>query len=220
MKTKSGGALEVKSLSEDGTFEGYGSIFNNVDSQGEKVVPGAFAESLAKYRREGRRIKLLFNHDPNQLIGTWVDLAEDGKGLWGKARINLDTDLGKQVHALLKRGDLDELSIGYREDEVDQDQGVRKLVKLDLREISAVTFAANQRARVDTASVKSDAIQEIVDKLAAGELLTEREFERLAKGLGLSNSQAERAARVHLKGQGEPAKAEQDGLAFLKALKA
>lgn len=57
-----------------------------------------------------------------------------------------------------------------------------------------------------------------MERLKAGDRLTEREFETWLKGLGLSNSQAERAARIHLKGQGEPAGAADDGLAFLQAL--
>ena len=62
-------------------------------------------------------------------------------------------------------------------------------------------------------------LHELTDKLKAGDRLTEREFETWLKGLGFSNSQAERAARLHLKGQGEPAVAD-DALAFLQALRA
>ncbi len=46
MKTKDF-ALSVKAVSDEGTFDGYGSIFGNLDSYGEKVMPGAFVESLA-----------------------------------------------------------------------------------------------------------------------------------------------------------------------------
>jgi hypothetical protein len=74
----------------------------------------------------------------------------------------------------------------------------------------------NERAKLT--SVKSEGLAEITEKLRAGDRLTEREFEALAKGLGLSNSQAERAARVHLKGPGEPVEAVQSGDAFLRAL--
>ena len=60
MKTKDF-ALHVKDVSEDGTFEGYGSVFGNVDSYGEKVMPGAFVESLARHKREGSIVLLLWN---------------------------------------------------------------------------------------------------------------------------------------------------------------
>ena len=59
---------------------------------------------------------------------------------------------------------------------------------------------------------------EVIERLKAGDQLTEREFEVLFKGLSLSNSQAERAVRVNLKGQGEPVKAATELEAFLKAL--
>lgn len=98
MKTKDF-SLEVKDLSEDGTFEGYGSIFNNVDSYGEKVVPGAFVESLAKHKREGTAVLMLWQHNPNEPIGVWEDLAEDAKGLWGKGRLITEVQRAREVLA-------------------------------------------------------------------------------------------------------------------------
>lgn len=210
--------LEVKSLSEEGTFEGYGSIFNNTDAYGEKVMPGAFVEGLAKARREGRSVKMLWNHDQFQPIGVWDDLAEDAKGLWGKGRLVLDVPKAREVHALMKAGAIGGLSIGYQTIESAPDGNVRALKKVDLYEISPVTFPANARAKIS--AVKAVVPEDIVEKLKAGDRLTEREFETVAKGLGLSNSQAERAARIHLKGQGEPVTAAPTGEAFMRALMA
>ena len=146
MKTKDF-ALEVKDLSEDGTFEGYGSIFGNVDSYGEKVVPGAFVESLAKHRREGTSVLMLWQHNPDEPIGVWDDLAEDAKGLWGKGRLIMEVQRAKEVYALLRAKAVRGLSIGYRELDTDKDGVVRVLKKLDLWEISPVSFPANSRAR-------------------------------------------------------------------------
>jgi hypothetical protein len=94
---------------------------------------------------------------------------------------------------------------------------VRLLEKLDVWEISPVTFPMNERAKITLA--KAEGCEDIMQKLRAGDRLTEREFETLVKGLGLTNSQAERAARIHLKGQGEPDKAAKDAVAFLTALR-
>jgi uncharacterized protein len=210
--------LELKALDDAGTFEGYASVFGNVDSGGDKVMPGAFVEGLASARRTGRTVKMLWNHDPNQPIGVWDDLAEDAKGLWGKGRMILEVPKAREVHALAKAGAVGGLSIGYRTKEAAPEGNVRLLKKLDLFEVSMVTFPMNERAKVT--SVKADGLEDITEKLKAGDRLTEREFELLAKGLGLSNSQAERAARVHLKGPGEPAAAVQSGDAFLRALAA
>lgn len=213
-----GFAFEVKEVTAEGTIEGYAAVFGNVDRGGDKILPGAFVESLRKAAQQGQTVKMLFNHDPNQPIGVWEDLAEDAKGLWGKGRLVMEVPKAQEVHALLKAKALGGLSIGYVTDESDWDGNVRLLKSVQLYEVSPVTFPMNERAKIS--SVKSaEGAAEIIDKLAAGDLLTVREFEQLAKGLGLSNSQAERAARVHLKGQGEPAKAESDALEFLRALK-
>lgn len=40
--------LEIKSFEETGVFEGYGSVFGNADWYGDVVMPGAFANSLAR----------------------------------------------------------------------------------------------------------------------------------------------------------------------------
>ena len=102
-------------------------------------------------------------------------------------------------------------------DPVDEKGEIWTLTKIDLREGSIVSIGANDHATI--AAVKSERrVQEIADKLRAGDRPTEREFEDLLKGsLGFSNAQAERAVRVLLKGQGEPGNAA-DGLAFLRAL--
>jgi uncharacterized protein len=209
--------LEVKSLDDAGMFEGYASIFGNVDNGGDKVMPGAFVEGLARARQTGRTVKMLWNHDPGQPIGVWEDLAEDAKGLWGKGRLVMEVPKAREAHALMKAGAIGGLSIGYRTKEAAPEGNVRLLKKLDLFEVSVVSMPMNERAKVT--SVKADGLEEITEKLAAGDRLTEREFERLVKGLGLSNSQAERAARVHLKGQGEPDTTADEATRFWAALR-
>lgn len=209
--------LEIKSLSDEGVVEGYASIFNNVDHGGDKVMPGAFVDSLSKARQGGRTVKMLWNHDPSQPIGVWEDLAEDGKGLRGTGRLVMEVPKAREVHALMKAGAVGGLSIGYRTINSEPEGNVRLLKQVELFEISPVTFPMNDRAKIS--SVKAEGIDEIVEKLAAGDRLTEREFERLVKVLGLSNSQAERAVRVHLKGQGEPDEAADEAARFWAAMR-
>lgn len=179
MKTKDF-ALQVKDVSQEGTFTGYGSIFGNVDSYGEKVMPGAFAESLARHRKEGSKPLMLWQHDPSEPIGVWEDLAEDGKGLRGTGRFVLETTRGREAYALLKAGALKGLSIGYREIEAEPDGNIRLLKKLDLMEISIVSFPANRRARID-------AVKEALNR---GGLPTLPEFERFLREAGFSKTQA------------------------------
>lgn len=208
--------LEIKALSDEGVIEGYAAIFGNVDNGGDKIMPGAFIEGIAAARRGGRTVKMLWNHDPQTPIGVWEDLAEDAKGLWGKGRLVMEVARAREVHALMKAGAISGLSIGYRTKSFEPDGGVRVLKAVDLYEVSPVTFPMNDRARVT--GVKADGLDPIITKLRAGDRLTEREFELLAKGLGLSNSQAERAARIHLKGPGEPAKAASEAQEFYRAM--
>ena len=202
--------LEIKALNDKGEIEGYGSTFGGEpDSYGDVIAPGAYADSLAAHKSKGTMPKMLWQHDPHEVIGRWTEAAEDGKGLILRGKLNMDVQRGREAYALLKDGAIDGLSIGYRIKaySVDNDTGVWTLEKLDLFEVSVVTIGANENATVS--SVKAmKAAHDIVERLKAGERLTEREFEMMLKGaLGFSNSQAERAARLCLKGQGEPAEA-------------
>jgi HK97 family phage prohead protease len=212
--------LEIKALKETGEFEGYGSTFGGEpDSAGDVIAPGAYTETLAALKASGKMPKLFWQHDSHSPIGKWLDAVEDGKGLLMRGKLNMDVQRGREAYALLKAGDIDGLSIGYRikQYSVDIETGVWTLEKLDLVEVSIVSVGANENATIG--SVKAaKACHEITDRLKAGDRLTEREFEFWLKGLGFSNSQAERAARIHLKGQGEPATAETEATAFLRAM--
>lgn len=214
--------MEIKELKQTGEFEGYGSTFGGEpDSYGDVIAEGAYTESLASHQSKGTMPKMFWQHDPSQPIGKWLEAAEDATGLLMHGKLNMGVQRGQEAYALLKEGDIDGLSIGYRikEYSVDTDSGVWTLENLDLQEVSVVSIGANESATIN--SVKAaKAAHDIFERLKAGDRLTEREFETWLKGLGCSNSQAERAVRVHLKGQGEPDKAATDAEAFLKALKA
>lgn len=217
--SKASPRLEIKSLSDEGEIEGYGSTFGGEpDSYGDVIAPGSFAASLAAHAAAGTMPKMFWQHDASQPIGKWVAAEEDERGLLMRGRLNMSVQRAREAHALLKAGDIDGLSIGYRikRYSVDAETGVWTLEEIDLREVSIVSIGANENATVASVKAAKQA-HELTEKLKAGDRLTEREFEAWLKGLGFSNSQAERAARVHLKGQGEPAKA--DPLAFLRALR-
>lgn len=223
MLTKTGEpVLAIKSLTERGEIEGYGSTFGGEpDSSGDVIAPGAYAESLRSHASKGTMPKLLWQHERGEVIGKWLSATEDDHGLLMRGRLNMDVQRGREAYALLKDGAIDGLSIGYRikEYSVDTDTGVWTLEKLDLFEVSVVTIGANENATI--ASVKAaKAAHDLVERLKAGDRLTEREFETMLKGaLGFTNSQAERAARVCLKGQGEPDDAANEARALLLALR-
>lgn len=217
---KTGPCIEIKadSLKDSGEFEGYGSTFGGKpDSYGDVIAEGAYADSLAAHKAAGTMPKMFWQHDRSKPIGKWVDAYEDGKGLFMKGKLNMDVQQAKEAYSHLKNGDIDGLSIGYRikEYSVDTDTGVWTLEKLELQEVSIVSIGANENATVSSVKAARQ-LHDLTEKLKAGDRLTEREFETWLKGLGFSNSQAERAARLHLKGQ-RSANAD-DSIAFMQAL--
>ena len=171
----------LKAVAVDGSFEGYASLFHREDMSHDIVLPGAFAESLAARGASG--IKMLFQHDANQPIGVWTTLHEDARGLFVQGRLTSEVAKAREVHALMRAGALDGLSIGFRtvKGRRDRASGVRRLHKIDLWEISIVTFPLLAEARI--ATVKAGTF--------ARTQPTQREFERwLTRDAGLTRNEA------------------------------
>lgn len=143
-------AFELKSLKEDGSFEGYGSVFGVKDSYDEIVAAGAFAESLAAHKATGTLPALLWQHRSGEPCGIYTSMAEDSIGLKVSGQLALKTVRGAEAYELLKMKAISGLSIGFatREDSYDRLTGIRTLKKVDLYEVSLVTFPANDTARV------------------------------------------------------------------------
>ena len=132
----------------DGRVEGYASLFGEVDQARDMVMPGAFAQTL---RTRGlRRIPMLFQHDPAEPIGVWLELTEDFRGLRARGKLIPDVARAREVLALVRAGAIDGLSIGFRtvKGRIDPVTRVRKLDVVDLWEISIVTFPLLSGARV------------------------------------------------------------------------
>jgi len=143
--------FELKEVSEAGHFSGYGSVYNNVDRGGDTIMPGAFKGALEKFQ-SGKKPKMLWQHDPANVIGVWDAMKSDDRGLKLEGRLLTDIGKAKEVHALMKAGALDGLSIGYKALDYDyetSDNGrVRKLKEIELWEVSVVTFPMNAEATV------------------------------------------------------------------------
>lgn len=151
------GALERKfhrpeaglTVREGQVIEGYASLFGRRDQGGDVVQAGAYGASLARLAAAGRRVKMLWQHDPAQPIGVWDEVREDATGLWVKGRILAEVERGREAAALLAAGAIDGLSIGYRTVKAERDgRGQRMLAELDLWEVSLVTFPMLPEARV------------------------------------------------------------------------
>lgn len=175
-----------------GAFEGYGSVFNSVDSHGDLIVPGAFADSLAQHRAKGTMPGLYIEHGPYTggdplPAGTWTSINEDAHGLKVAGKISaLDTDYGRRVRALMQDGALGGLSIAYQVPpggavpRSRPGEPARTLKRVNLHSIDIVRSPSNAAARV--MSVKTFASQ--VD------------LERFLRSSGVARSAAAKLAAV------------------------
>lgn len=173
--------LSLTDVTGDGTFSGYASLFGEVDLGKDVIERGAFSRSLAKRGAEG--VRMLFQHDPAEPIGTWKKIREDGRGLYVEGVLSADVARAREVHALMKSGGLDGLSIGFQTVRARNDakSGVRRVLEADLWEISIVTFPMLPTARIATV------------KTAGNTFPTIREFERwLTRDAGLTRKTARR----------------------------
>lgn len=140
--------ISLGNVSQDGQFGGYASLFGIADLVNDVVEFGAFSKTLELH--SSRPVRMLFQHDPDQVIGRWLTLRQDEKGLYVEGQLSLDVTRAKDVHALMLSGALDGLSIGFktRKSHKDPKSGARHVSEADLWEISIVTFPMLPDARV------------------------------------------------------------------------
>lgn len=152
--------LKLDDLTEEGEFEGYAAVFGNLDQTGDIIEPGAFKKTI---RESKGQVPILWHHDPYEPIGVSSALEEDEKGLRAKGRLVMETQRGREAHALMKAKAVSGLSIGYQTVKYLIEKSppsapdwsmIRRLKELKLREFSPVTFPANALARVG--SVKAE----------------------------------------------------------------
>ena len=145
--------FETKEIDEsEGTFTGYASTFTDrPDAYGDVVDKGAFKKTISE---NNGRIKILWNHNPNEPIGKPLEMAEDEKGLLVKGKLTLGVQRAAEVLALMRDGVINEMSIGYDTITDSIEKGVRHLKEVRLWDVSPVTFAANPDATIT--GVKSD----------------------------------------------------------------
>lgn len=176
---RKGTAVEFKFLGdgETGQFEGYGSIYNNIDSYGDMVMPGAFAASLAEHKAAGTMPGLYAEHSIYMggdllPVGAWNEITEDGRGLRVKGKISaLDTDHGRRVRSLMQDGALRGLSIAFtvrpggaaKTGNKKPGEAKRLLKAVDLASVDIVRDPSNPAAVID--QVKS--LMAMVDHQAA-----------------------------------------------------
>lgn len=209
--------LEIKFASggsaKEGSFEGYGAMFGNVDSYGDVIDKGAFKDTLRVWEDKGKYPPMLLQHGGGMFGGTAEDLLPVGKytsmeentrGLKVAGELfALGTEKGQYIYEGLKSGALDGLSIGYVAKKFTMGtkpgEPRRTLQAIDLKELSIVTFPANDRALVG--NVK-----------AARDVKTIREFEDFLRDVGgFSHAAAKAIAAGGFKASAEPRDEDVDG---------
>lgn len=178
--------LPVAQMEADGTFRGYASLFGRVDLGRDRVLPGAFSKSLR--RRGPAGVRMLYQHDPTEVIGHWRSIREDAAGLYVEGVLSPDVARAREVRSLMKSGALDGLSIGFHTVRARKDAGtgVREIVEADLWEVSVVTFPMLPDARVSEVKRMNGGSQ-----LHSHARLSVRDIERiLRRDAGLSRREA------------------------------
>lgn len=144
-------ALEIKAAaSASGGFEGYAARFTLKDLTGDRIMPGAFADSLAEHKRRGTSPPLLWAHNSAVPIGKLTLLREDDKGLFAEGTLTMATSAGAEAYALLKDDAVSGMSIGYSlpADGAEYREDARLLKRIELHEVSLVAIPAQPLARV------------------------------------------------------------------------
>jgi HK97 family phage prohead protease len=175
--------LELKKEPDgDAVFEGYASVFGVVDQGMDVVERGAFTKSLGS----GRKVKMLWQHDSNKPIGKWDVMQEDERGLFVRGRLLKGIKQAEEAATLMRNDVIDSMSIGYRVAEaMEEGSGrVRKLMEVELFEISLVTFPMLEAAKIT--AMKS--------------ITTIREFEGALRDAGFSKTEAKAIAAEGFKG--------------------
>lgn len=202
-KTLSLSSCDIKLEGDTGKFAGYASVFGGVDSYKDTILRGAFDYTL----RNNGKPKMFYGHDWGMPIGKWIVAKEDDHGLYVEGELTPGLSKSADVHAALKHGTLDGLSIGGYlkkgdwEDGADGGRIIRRWS--NLVEVSPVVFPADASARIAMDSVKHGLdVEQAIEGIE-----TIRDFERFlrdAGGLskGLAEALVSRAKSVFV--QGEP----------------
>ena len=178
-------SLAIKDVDTDSRIvKGYFASFNNVDSDGDMIMKGAFTKSIQEHGVEStsnRKISHLAFHDVTRPVGVLKVLKEDSKGLYFESELGTHDD-GENALRMYKDGIIREHSIGfnYIQDkttfiEVDKTKTDNELVKsiggywsiteVKLWEGSFVTFGANSETPNLSALKSQDDVNECLDQL-------------------------------------------------------
>lgn len=143
IETRTLAGAELRSITEEGEFEGYIAVWNTIDSYNSSFDKRAFDRTI---KERGSRVKVFYNH--SDLIGSSVSMVADDKGLLVRGKLNLNIEKAKEAYEFMKDGTLEGLSFGFRTIKEKFVNGVRTIMDLDLYEYGPVVFPANDAALI------------------------------------------------------------------------
>jgi HK97 family phage prohead protease len=139
--------LEIKAslaVNEAGDITGNAWPFNSPDSVGDVIQKGAINIAVSD-------LPILFGHNPDDLIGTWIETKQTDDGLIVAGKLHMDQPRARSVRAMIQGGLVSGLSIGFRTREAKQQGRNRVISALDLLEISVVRNPSHPKARISSA---------------------------------------------------------------------
>lgn len=149
---------------DEGKLVAYVTTFNNTDSVGDVIAPGALDKFVKRFNEEEKQLPMLWNHDKNELIGEWTKFEINTRGVKGFGEIFTDVTRGNDVRNLIRRGSVGSVSIGFRSGDYEsREEGGRVFKEIELVETSVVLNPANPKAKI--VSAKNDDGQIDIRKL-------------------------------------------------------
>ncbi len=142
-----------------GYFSVFGSIYEIAPGMTESFAPGAFTDTLSG------DIRALVNHDSTLVLGRTkagtMEIREDSRGLWADVTINTEDRAAMDLYQRVKRGDVDQCSIGFdvlQEDtDYREDGSVHWTIRaVKLYEVSACTFPAYPETNITARAAQRD----------------------------------------------------------------
>jgi uncharacterized protein len=140
---------------DDGTFEAIVATYD-LDSYGDKIVPGAFEKTLAEWKASGDPIPVIWSHmsyDPESHIGVVEEAEERDEGLWVKGRLDLEEPRAAKVYRLMKGRRVTQFSFAYDVEEgawieKADDRPYYELRQLKLYEVGPCLIGVNQETEL------------------------------------------------------------------------
>lgn len=185
--------FETREDGENLVIEGYFAVFNSIydiaPGMSESIAPGAFTRSLSN------DVRALINHDTTLVLGRTaahtLELREDAHGLWGKISVNPKDGDAMNLYERVKRGDVDQCSIGFEivseETDFREDGSVHwEIREVNLWEVSCCTFPAYEETSI---SARSKQREDILKR--RNDAWKKQMKERLHNGVKSADSQEE-----------------------------